>query len=129
MLAIILTRIPIAVFEIRPLLQSEVPLPIITNYLHIGHYSLIALLECISAYFMIDLFVSAKKTSLEAALRVGLFRYLVRSTEIRVAILAVLGITRTFTHAFRTPGPKLSNIASQLDLFIYTLTCLFPVVL
>lgn len=88
-----------------------------------------AILECISAYFLIVVFTSARDTSFQAAMKLGLFRYLTRSTEVRVAILAVQGILRAITHSFQTPGQKASNIASQLDRFLYTIFCLYPVLL
>lgn len=129
MLGIILTRITIAIFRVRSILENDSALQVTINYLHISYFTLMAVLESISAWFLIVLFVSARNTSLEAALQVGLFRYLARSTEVRVAVLAVLGVTRTFTHSFQTPGQHAANLASQLDRFTYAMICLFPVIL
>ncbi|KAM5371742.1 hypothetical protein ACJZ2D_007807 [Fusarium nematophilum] len=126
---IVFSRVVIAVFRVKSILHDDEALQFTINYLHIAYFGLMAILECIGAYFLIVLFTSAKATSLQVALNVGLFRYLSRSTEARVAILAIQGVFRAITHSFQTPGQSAENLASQLDRFAYTLFCLFPVVL
>lgn len=127
-LGVFATRVVIAVFRIESILSDAYSIQVTINYLHISYFSLMAILECISAYYLLDVFRTAKRTSMEMAVKVGIFRYLTRSTEFRVAILAVQGIFRTFTHSFQTPGQKAENLASQLDRFAYTLFCLFPII-
>ncbi|KAH7014797.1 hypothetical protein EDB80DRAFT_636587 [Ilyonectria destructans] len=129
LLGVVVTRGAIAVYRVRSILDDDFALQVVINYLHISYFSLMAILECISAYFLIVVFTSARDTSFQAAMKLGLFRYLTRSTEVRVAILAVQGILRAITHSFQTPGQKASNIASQLDRFLYTIFCLYPVLL
>ncbi|KAH7254784.1 hypothetical protein MRS44_016554 [Fusarium solani] len=126
---IVVVRVVIIVFRVQYILHGNASHLVTVNYVHIGYFGSIAILECISAYFLITTLVAAERASLQAALRVGLFRYLARSTEIRVALLAVQGVFRTVTHAIKTPGQQVSNIGSQLDRFAYALLCLFPVVL
>ncbi|KPM42933.1 hypothetical protein AK830_g3598 [Neonectria ditissima] len=129
MIGVVITRAVIGVYRVRSILDDNHSLQVIINYLHISYFSFMAILECISAYFLIAVFASARDTSFQAAMKIGLFRYLTRSTEVRVGILAVQGILRAITHSFQTPGQRADNIASQLDRFLYTIFCLYPVLL
>lgn len=99
------------------------------SHLHIGYFSSIALVECISAIFLLQKFASARKTSIEASSKSGLFSYLMRSTEIRLATLALIGIARAVTYSFQKTAQSATTVASQVDRFVYTLECLFPVML
>ncbi|TDZ40392.1 hypothetical protein C8035_v004133 [Colletotrichum spinosum] len=99
------------------------------NNLHVGYFVLIATLECISSFFLLKTFAEVKSTSPRAALKGGLFKYLMRSTEVRLATLAVLGTMRAITYSFQMTAQSATNAASQLDRFAYTLECLFPVVM
>ncbi|KAK7415551.1 hypothetical protein QQX98_005797 [Neonectria punicea] len=129
LLGVVVTRVVIGVYRVRSILDDNHSLQVTINFLHISYFSLMAILECISAYFLIAVFASARDTSFQAAMKIGLFRYLTRSTEVRVGILAVQGILRAITHSFQTPGQRADNIASQLDRFLYTIFCLYPVLL
>ncbi|KAF5565884.1 hypothetical protein FNAPI_1433 [Fusarium napiforme] len=124
-----ISRVFIAIYRAKFLIEGVAEFEVIINYLHIGYFTFMAISECLSAYFLVVIFASAKTASMSAALKVGLLRYLTRSTEIRVAFLAVLGVVRTIIHPFQTPGQKAVNIASQLDRFLYALFCLYPIVL
>jgi hypothetical protein len=75
------------------------------------------------------LFTSAKASSAEIARSGGLFQYLARSTEMRVALLALQGTLRAVTHSFKTAGQTAENIATQLDRFFYAVFCLYSMVL
>ncbi|PNP57732.1 hypothetical protein FNYG_15200 [Fusarium nygamai] len=101
----------------------------VINNLHIGYFVSIAAVECISAYFLLTVFASAKTTSLKVAIEAGFFRYLMRSTEVRLALLAVIGVMRAITYSFQTTAQSATNVASQLDRFAYTMECLFPFVM
>ncbi|KAF4332925.1 hypothetical protein FBEOM_13272 [Fusarium beomiforme] len=101
----------------------------VINNLHIGYFVSIAAVECISAYFLLTVFASAKTTSLKVAIKAGLFRYLMRSAEVRLALLAVIGVMRAITYSFQTTAQSATNVASQLDRFAYTMECLFPFVM
>lgn len=129
MLVIAAIRIMIAVTRVRSILAGGDSFQKLINNLHIGYFVSIAVVECVSAYFLINVFASAKTTSLKAAIKTGLFRYLMRSTEVRLALLAVLGVMRAITYSFQTTGQSATNVASQLDRFAYTLECLFPFVM
>ncbi|KAF7555779.1 hypothetical protein G7Z17_g1915 [Cylindrodendrum hubeiense] len=122
-------RIMIAVTRVRSILDGGDSFQKLINNLHIGYFVSIAVIECVSAYFLITVFASAKTTSLKAAIKTGLFRYLMRSSEIRLALLAVLGVMRAVTYSFQTSAQSATNIASQVDRFAYTMECLFPFVM
>ncbi|RBR26851.1 uncharacterized protein FIESC28_00432 [Fusarium coffeatum] len=124
-----ISRVFIAVYRAKFLIEGVHEYEVIINYLHIGYFTFMAISECLSAYFLVVIFASAKNSSMNAALKVGLLRYLTRSTEMRVAFLALIGVVRTIIHPFQTPGQKAVNIASQLDRFLYALFCLYPIVL
>jgi len=127
--AIVILRIMIAVVRIRFILGGDDALQAMVNHLHIGYFVLIAVLECLSAYFLLTIFASAKTTSLKAAIQTGLFQYLMRSTEVRLALLAILGTMRAITYSFQATAQSATNVASQLDRFAYTMECVFPVIM
>lgn len=99
------------------------------SQLHIGYFISIALIEVVSAGFLLKKFAAAQKTSKEAKARTGLFSYLMRSTEIRLASLALIGITRAVTYSFQETAQSATNTASQVDRFVYTMECMFPVMM
>ncbi|KAK7413164.1 hypothetical protein QQX98_007943 [Neonectria punicea] len=112
---IVITRVIISVFRVRSVMSHDESIQHIINYLHIAYFGLMAILECIGAYFLIVVFTDARASSMQIALNVGFFRYLSRSTEGRVALLAVVGVLRAITHSLKTPGQSAENLASQLD--------------
>lgn len=119
----------IAVSRARFILRGNTNLQSTVNNLHIGYFVLIASLECISSFFLLKTFAEVKSTSLRAALKGGLFKYLMRSTEVRLATLALVGTMRAVTYSFQIAAQSATNAASQIDRFAYTLECLFPVVM
>jgi hypothetical protein len=119
----------IAIMRVRSIIDGGDSNQEVINNLHIGYFVSIAAVECISAYFLLTVFASAKATSLKAAIEAGLFRYLMRSTEVRLALLAVIGVMRAITYSFQTAAQSATNVASQLDRFAYTMECLFPFVM
>ncbi|KAL7756778.1 hypothetical protein ACKLNR_013771 [Fusarium oxysporum f. sp. zingiberi] len=126
---ICVVRVVIITFRVRSILAGNEDLLATINHIHIAYFGLIASLECLSAYFLIVLFTSAKTSSAEIARNGGLFQYLARSTEMRVALLALQGTLRAVTHSFKTAGQTAENIATQLDRFFYAVFCLYSMVL
>jgi hypothetical protein len=96
--------------------------------LHIGYFALIAVIEIISAFFLLRVFALARKQS-EVVGRGGLFRYLTQSTETRLATLALIGFTRAITYSFQKNVQSASDVAGQIDRFVFTLECMFPIVM
>ncbi|KAF9878167.1 hypothetical protein CkaCkLH20_04205 [Colletotrichum karsti] len=127
--AVVALRSAIAVSRVKFILRGNTNLQSTVNNLHIAYFVLIASLECVSAFFLLKTFAEVKSSSIRAALRGGLFKYLMRSTEVRLATLAVLGTMRAITYSFQMTAQSATNAASQLDRFAYTLECLFPVVM
>jgi hypothetical protein len=99
------------------------------NKLHIGYFTSIAVIEVISSFFLLRVFSAAKASSLIIARKNGLFRQLMRSTEIRLATLCLVGITRAITYSFQSSDQAATGVASQIDRFAYTLECLFPLMM
>ncbi|KAH8735363.1 hypothetical protein BGZ61DRAFT_526461 [Ilyonectria robusta] len=128
-IVIFVLRIFILISRVRVILAGRAILRTTINGLHIGYFVSIALVECLSAYFLLKKFTTAKKISQEVSLRSTLFQHLMRSTEIRLATLAIIGITRAVTYFFQPSVQKATTLTSQIDHFFYTLECLFPVMI
>ncbi|PVH71604.1 hypothetical protein DL98DRAFT_577278 [Cadophora sp. DSE1049] len=122
-------RILILVNRGKDILEGITSRQAVIDHLHVGYFSSIALVECISAFFLLKRFATARRTSIEASSTSGLFSYLMRSTEIRLATLALIGFSRAVTYSFQTSAQSATTIAGQVDRFVYTLECLFPVTL
>ncbi|KAG7284838.1 hypothetical protein NEMBOFW57_009453 [Staphylotrichum longicolle] len=72
---------------------------------------------------------TAKINSLKCVTKTGLFRFLMRSTEVRLALLAVVGIIHAVTYSFQATAQSATHTASQVDRFAYTLESLFPIMM
>ncbi|KAH7251266.1 hypothetical protein BKA59DRAFT_126454 [Fusarium tricinctum] len=129
MVSVSAIRFVIAAVRARRIIQGIDDEQSLINHLHMGYFILIALLECLSSFFLLRVFGSAKSTSLSAAIKAGLFRYLMRSTEVRLALLAILGIIRAVTYSFQNSQQMATNLASQIDRFAYAMECMFPVMM
>ncbi|KAI9810791.1 MAG: hypothetical protein M1826_003451 [Phylliscum demangeonii] len=99
------------------------------SQLHIGYFTGIALVEAWSAFFLLRIFAASHRNSEAVFHRTNIFRELSRSTEVRVACLGLIGITRAVTYSFQTTAQSATSDAGQLDRFITTLECMFPVVM
>lgn len=109
--------------------MDETDLQTKINHLHIVYFVLIAVVEIFSAFFLLRTFATAKSMSHKASLGTGLFRHLMRSTEVRMALLAVLGTMRAITYSFQVSAQSATDVAGQLDRFAYTMECLFPIIM
>ncbi|OAQ61398.2 hypothetical protein VFPPC_09245 [Pochonia chlamydosporia 170] len=120
-------RATILVFRVLWILDNDTSLVIglTIGYLHIGLFATIALVECVSAGFLLKIF----RLRLQApTFSARLLRYLARSTEIRLATLAPIGIMRSITFPLHFLEPE-AKVARQLDNFAITMLCVFPIVL
>ncbi|KAF5558101.1 hypothetical protein FMEXI_468 [Fusarium mexicanum] len=129
MLCICMTRMLLLVYRIKSIFTGEEAFTDVVNGAHVGYFFSLASVECLSAFFLLQVFVKAKKTSEQLSMRSDFSRYLIRSTELRLACLALIGISRAITFLFHPPISGAASISSQIDVFLYTLECLFPVVL
>ncbi|KAJ6436367.1 short-chain dehydrogenase [Purpureocillium lavendulum] len=124
--AIKLTILSLRVYYIS---EPSADLLQLINHLHIGYFSGTAIAECLSAGFLLNNFRVALRASEHTPLRGDLLKYLMRSTEIRVALLALIGISRTITFTFQVTAQSATTLSGQFDRFTYALETLFPVVM
>lgn len=129
MAVILVMRVLILTMRVRAFINPNFSAQFIINGLHAGYFVSIAAVECVSAYFLLRKFMSAKKLSRQAELGTRLFQHLMRSTEIRLATLALIGATRAITYFFQSSPQQATGTASQLDRFVYTFECMFPIML
>jgi hypothetical protein len=129
MVTIVVVRTFIAIYRFGLIKNGDDSRQELINHLHIGYFVSIASVECVSAFFLIRTFAEGLKTSAMASIRHHPFRYLMRSTELRLALLAVLGTMRAVTYSFQATAQSATSVASQLDRFAYTMECLFPIML
>ncbi|KAK1515213.1 uncharacterized protein CCOS01_13406 [Colletotrichum costaricense] len=127
--AIFVLRMMILVSRVKILVNGESDLMPTINGLHVGYFSSLAVLECLSAFFLLRKFAAAKSISQGASIAPTLFQHLMRSTEIRLAILALIGVTRAVTYFFQPAVQQARTVAGQIDRFVYTLECMFPVMI
>jgi hypothetical protein len=123
---IVAVRTGILTERARDILQNTTDRQNTIDHLHNVYFGTIALVECNSAFFLLRKLAFAHKSSIEAASGHKLFVYLMRSTEIRVAMLALIGFSRTITYSFQTTAQSATSTMGQLDRFVVTLECLFP---
>jgi len=128
MTCIVALRFAILACRAQSARQNNANLQGLIAHLHIGYFTLIAVVEIISSFFLIRIFHQAKKSSAEIASRGGLFRYLTQSTELRLATLMLIGISRAVTYSFQKTA-RASDVTGQLDRFVATLECCFPMVM
>ncbi|KFY10564.1 hypothetical protein V491_07593 [Pseudogymnoascus sp. VKM F-3775] len=129
MAVIVLLRASILVTRALDNFYQSSSMQKLTSDLHIGYFIAIALVECVSAVFLLRVFAAAKKSAVVFTSATSLFRHLTRSTEIRLASLSLIGLTRAITYSFQNSAQKATSVASQVDRFVYTLECMFPVLL
>jgi uncharacterized membrane protein len=131
MVAIAVVRIAIAATRVRYITggDSNSRLQHTVNHLHVAYFVLIAVVECVGAYYLLTTFAKAKKNSLKRAIKTGLFQYLMRSTEVRLALLAIVGTMRAVTYSFQASAQSATSVSGQIDRFCYTMECLFPMIL
>jgi hypothetical protein len=128
-LVITLFRCAICVSRVQDILQNSSSKVDFIDHMHIGYFTSIALVEMLSSFFLLRKFFSARAGSAEINSKIGLFKYLTRSTEIRLAVLTLIGITRAITYSFQTTAQSATSTSGQVDRFVTTLECLFPIVM
>lgn len=109
--------------------NSAGPYHYIVGYLHVGYFTTIALVETWSSFFLIRLLHNAYRVSPKSSSTRNVFRYLLRTTEVRLASLCFIGITRAATYSSQVTAQSATTVAGQIDRFAYTMECLFPLVM
>jgi hypothetical protein len=129
MIIILVHRVAILVSRVMDNMNGTTDLQDRINHLHVGYFVSIAIVETLSSYCLLQVFAVAKASSAVVYSKGSLFQHLMRSTEIRLATLSLVGITRAITYSFQTTAQSATSVASQVDRFAYTLECAFPVVM
>lgn len=131
MIAIISSiRLAILICRIRVVLDGSDRVQDIIDNLHVGYFVSIGLVESFSSGLLLELLYNAHRlNSCEIQKPTSIFRHLLRTTEMRLATLALIGIMRATTYAFQRAAQGATTVASQLDRFVYSLECLFPFVM
>ncbi|SPO07066.1 uncharacterized protein DNG_09760 [Cephalotrichum gorgonifer] len=111
----VVTRILIAICRAQSIVDRSLSLQSKINGLHVGYFTSLALLECVSAFFLLRKFASVKRASLQASLRPTVFQHLMRNSEVRVATLALMGTTRAITYYFQPTVQSATSVPSQID--------------
>ena len=130
-LVIVVLRVVILITRVRYITGGNTndDLLHLVNNLHVGYFTTIALVEVVSAWFLLHKFSEARRRTKDVAIRYSLFSYHLKSTEVRLSMLAIIGVTRAITYSFQNTVQSASGSAGQLDRFCYTLECMFPVVM
>ncbi|KAH6991491.1 hypothetical protein BKA56DRAFT_611025 [Ilyonectria sp. MPI-CAGE-AT-0026] len=129
MLCVLMARLILLAYRIKSILQGDQIFKTIVNGAHVGYFMSLATVECLSAFFLLHTFAAAKNKREQASLGSDFMRHLMRSTEVRLALLALIGVARAITFLFQPPISGAVSTSSQIDVFLYSLECLFPVML
>ena len=133
MTGIATVRTTIAVYRLRSIADDTDAGPArqtLILRLHVGFFSLVALLEVVSSFTLLVKLSGTSRISTRAALQnksSALFRHIMRSTVVRVGILALVGTTRAITSYFSISTQDPNSTASVLDSCAYIAECAFPI--
>lgn len=122
-------RLLIMSSRLKDILNNSLDNTTLIDHLHTGYFVSLALVEMLSSYYLLRKFFKAKRFSEQARSDVSLFRYLLRSTEIRLAVLMLIGITRSITYSFQETAQTATTVSGQVDRFVATLECQFPIIM
>jgi hypothetical protein len=125
MVTVVGIRVGIMESRAQGLLQNSDSLQHLVDRLHLGYFITIALLEIVSSAFLIKLLHDARLSSLDV-MTSNIFHQLMRTTEVRLATLALIGIGRSVTYSFQEVFQGATTVAGQFDRFMYSLECFFP---
>lgn len=129
MVLILGIRITIIISRVLDNLEGTIQYQYRIDHLHVGYFASIAIMESISSLFLLRIFLTAKRESSVPQSKRNLFQHLIRSTEIRLASLGLVGITRTVTYTFQVTAQSAKSSVNEVDRFAYTLECMFPILM
>ena len=129
MVSIVAFRTAILSQRVLDILSSSTARQFLLNELHIGYFGSLALVETVSAFFLLRIFIQGKRQTRILPSGSSLFKQLILSTEVRVSSLAIIGIGRTITYHFHTTAQSATNLAGQLDRFLTTCVNYFPLIM
>ena len=102
MLVILAIRMVILICRAMDNMNGTIDLQDRIDHLHVGYFVSIAFVETLSSFYLLRVFAAVKTTSVVVYSKSSLFQHLMRSAEIRVATLSLVGITRAITYSFQT---------------------------
>ncbi|USP74844.1 uncharacterized protein yc1106_02118 [Curvularia clavata] len=129
MVSIVAFRTAILSQRVLDILSSSTARQFLINELHIGYFGSLALVETVSAFFLLRIFIQGKRQTRILPSGSSLFKQLILSTEVRVSSLAIIGIGRTITYHFHTTAQSATNLAGQLDRLLVTCVNYFPMIM
>ncbi|OJJ35775.1 hypothetical protein ASPWEDRAFT_51750 [Aspergillus wentii DTO 134E9] len=100
---IVALRVSILVNRVLGIVHGHAVFMIAINNLHVGYFTAIALVEPVVPLFS--------------------------TTEMRFASLCLVAIARAVTYSFQVSSQAVTTVAGQLDRFVYTCECLFPLIM
>jgi len=129
MIPIAAMRMCILVFRLKDLSANVSTHQTTINSFHIGYFTAIALCECLSSFFLLQSFFAAHKSAKNTLGRSSVTAQLIRSTEARIAALALVGVSRAITYSYQQQAQAANTTPSQVDRFVYTVECMFPFIM
>jgi hypothetical protein len=99
---IVAVRIGILTGRARDILENTNNRQGTIDHLHNVYFGRIALIEYMGSFFLFRKLAVVHRISIKAASASRLFPHLMKSTEIRVAVLAFVGISSSVTYSFQT---------------------------
>jgi len=123
-------RVTILIHRAIDVSHNSLALQHTIDHLHVAYFTMIALTECLCSYFLIRTFHRAStSSSVLTSTSSNIFKRLSRSAEIRLATLAPIGVCRAITYSFQRDPQEATDTVGELDRFMYSLECLFPIVM
>lgn len=124
-------RVTISAYRMRIILYdlSESEYQTILSSFHITTFCLIALVEVICSLTLLVKLNKAHSTSARLGHQKkssNLFRHMMRSTTVRLIILASIGITRAITYSFSMQSQDQISKESRIDFCAYISECTYP---
>jgi hypothetical protein len=102
MAIVLVLRMLILICRANDLSYGAADFQSLVNQLHIGYFGALAVIECVSTFFLLRKFAAAIRTSVNSSSHSGIFPYLMKSTEVRLATLSMIGVTRAITYSLQT---------------------------
>ena len=121
-------RVSILIVHVRQFLQLSTNIEKLAQQLHVSYFGCIALLECVGTFFLVrKAFLDSKHAQFSLVSK--LVRHVIHSAEFRLALLALIGLSRAIANTTATWFVEANTLASQVDRFFYTIEFLFPLML
>lgn len=98
------------------------------DFLHIGYFTSIAVVDTYSSMFLIRFLLEAYWSAPAPSPTRSVYIVLLWSAEMRLSSLCFISITRAATYPFHVVAYHAVSVPNQIERFAYTLDCLFPMI-